>query len=770
MFYRGSTSSTTSTSTSISTSTSASVTSSSTPTAALPTPWQYYGCYIDGTNGRILDIQQPDNSELTVQSCVSNCRGLGYGIAGVEYGVQCFCDDFTRYNASLASESDCNMVCAGDISENCGAGNRINIYSNATLQIYQPPAAQTSGLPGNWTYQGCLYDDAVNRTFPYQIEFQENNTAANCLNLCAEFGYGAGGMEYGEQCFCGDQANVIAMGNQFMPETDCNMPCSGNASQICGQGNRISFYNWTGAPLESWSFATGPAAGQYEFLIGGPLIPLITTVGLNNKIVYMEKFGTEPANNSTGTYELDLTLLDNYTAAWRPMHVKSDIFCSAGLTLPDKAGRQVNIGGWANDATYGIRLYTPDGSAGVWGVNDWQENVNELSLMAGRWYPTAMIMANGSILVVGGETGSNGPPVPSLEILPRPVGVTEPLYCDYLNRTDPYNLYPYLAVLPSGGVFIAYYNEARILDETTLQTSQVLPNIPGAVNTFLAGRSYPMEGTAMLLPQHAPYTDPLGIIICGGSTIGPEIALDNCVSIEPEVPNANWTIERMPSKRVISSMVALPDGTYLILNGGQQGFAGFGLATEPNHNAVLYDPTKPFHNRMTVMANTTIDRLYHSEAILLPDGRILVSGSDPEDVRFVQEYRNEVFIPPYLLNGVPQPKFTIVSNATDWTYSQEVTLEITAASADIKVSLLGAVSSTHGNSMGQRTIFPAVSCSGSTCTVTAPPNAHVCPAGWYMLYVLDNGTPSISQWVRIGGDPAELGNWPNLPDFYQPGM
>src|SRR2546429_5929615 len=43
-------------------------------------------------------------------------------------------------------------------------------------------------------------------------------------------------------------------------------------------------------------------------------------------------------------------------------------------------------------------------------------------LVKGRWYPTAMIMANGSILVVGGEEGSNGAPVPSLEILPLPSG------------------------------------------------------------------------------------------------------------------------------------------------------------------------------------------------------------------------------------------------------------------------------------------------------------------------------------------------------------
>jgi len=243
---------------------------------------------------------------------------------------------------------------------------------------------------------------------------------------------------------------------------------------------------------------------------------------------------------------LDLDLLSDFTAAWRPLHVKTDVFCSAGLTLPDKVGRQINVGGWANDATYGIRLYWPDGSPGVWGVNDWQENVDEVHLQAGRWYPSAMVMTNGSMLVVGGEEGSNGAPVPSLEILPLPHGAGT-LYCDYLNRTDPYNLYPYLAVLPSGGIFIAYYNEARILDEVTLETDRVLPNIPGAVNDFLGGRTYPFEGTAMLLPQHAPYTDPLTVIICGGSVPGPEIALDNCVSIQPEVPGANCTIERMAS-------------------------------------------------------------------------------------------------------------------------------------------------------------------------------------------------------------------------------
>ena len=89
-------------------------------------------------------------------------------------------------------------------------------------------------------------------------------------------------------------------------------------------------------------------------------------------------------------------------------------------------------------------------------------------------------------------------------------------------------------------------------------------------------------------------------------------------------------------------MVALPDGTILIINGAQQGKAGFGSATQPNLNAVLYDPTLPFGNRFSILNSTTIARMYHSEATLLPDGRVLVSGSDPLDKNFPEEYRIEV--------------------------------------------------------------------------------------------------------------------------------
>ena len=94
-----------------------------------------------------------------------------------------------------------------------------------------------------------------------------------------------------------------------------------------------------------------------------------------------------------------------------------------------------------------------------------------------------------------------------------------------------------------------YYNEARILNPDTLDVDVVLPNMPGSVNGLLAGRTYPMEGTAVMYPLHAPYTDPVTLLVCGGSNFGQ--ALDNCVSIQPEVENATWALERMVSSRFL---------------------------------------------------------------------------------------------------------------------------------------------------------------------------------------------------------------------------
>lgn len=116
-----------------------------------------------------------------------------------------------------------------------------------------------------------------------------------------------------------------------------------------------------------------------------------------------------------------------------------------------------------------------------------------------------------------------------------------------------------------------YYNEAIIIDEETLDIIKQLPNVPGSVSSAEGGRNYPWEGTylmasceeatadlaigsMMIMPQRAPYTDPLEILICGGSTPAPNAGIDNCVSIQPEAADPQWVIERM-----VSPLVTLPE-------------------------------------------------------------------------------------------------------------------------------------------------------------------------------------------------------------------
>ena len=218
-------------------------------------------------------------------------------------------------------------------------------------------------------------------------------------------------------------------------------------------------------------------------------------------------------------------------------------------------------------------------------------------------------------------------------------------------------------------------------------------------------------------------------------------------------------------------MVTLPDGTFLILNGALQGVAGFGLASNPNMEALLYNPALPVNQRVSKLNSTIVARMYHSEAILLYDGRVLVSGSDPQTAIYPEEFRVEVYHPPYLTDGRIQPTYTITD--TDWQYGQGYQIAVKlfqGSTTEMRVSLVAASSSTHGNLMANRILFPKVTCTGNACTVTAPPNVNVSPPGWYMLFVLDGPTPSQSQWVRIGGDPAKLGNWPSEAPFTPPGV
>ena len=75
---------------------------------------------------------------------------------------------------------------------------------------------------------------------------------------------------------------------------------------------------------------------------------------------------------------------------------------------------------------------------------------------------------------MGGEFGPNNPPNPTLEILPRIPGGDTQVFLDWLGRTDPNNLYPFLHVLPSGLIFVGVFTVLDYPESSLLIRCRVL--------------------------------------------------------------------------------------------------------------------------------------------------------------------------------------------------------------------------------------------------------------------------------------------------------
>jgi hypothetical protein len=92
---------------------------------------------------------------MTVEVCVNTCAAGNFTVAGVEFGVQCFCGYEIINAGSIASnQGDCSQPCGGNSAELCGGGNRMNVYNTGNLTVLGVPVPQTGGLDG-WTYRGC---------------------------------------------------------------------------------------------------------------------------------------------------------------------------------------------------------------------------------------------------------------------------------------------------------------------------------------------------------------------------------------------------------------------------------------------------------------------------------------------------------------------------------------------------------------------------------------------------------------------------------------
>ncbi|KAJ3317269.1 hypothetical protein HDV06_001814 [Boothiomyces sp. JEL0866] len=549
----------------------------------------------------------------------------------------------------------------------------------------------------------------------------------------------------------------------------CWTPAPAGMFNVPCYGTKIN--PWFGTPGSDPGIAlapTAPNAGQYNTLVTSPVAALgVAAIPTTNQLVYLERI-------SGGVWSTYHTyLMDIVSYKFTPLHVYTDIFCSGGVMMPD--GTVLNVGGWTGDPSLrGVRLLAIG--------DDWKQDASTLQLLVDRWYPTPVLLPNGNVWVIGGApSAAPGTNEPSAELLPTSTGlVNVPLLVNTINH----NLYPFVYYLAADAnqanpfIYIFAGASSQLFNPSSLTAFDSLPDIPSSSGRP-EYRNYPNSGSSAMLPVVANPDNtnpPVKILICGGSD-GTNLGLNTCATVTPSLgAKAAWTMETMPMPRVLCDLVALPDQTYLLINGATNGVGGFGAAQKPVLNPILYNPAAQAGKRFTILASTQVERLYHSEAILAIDGRVIVSGStpnqdsndDPTKVIHPTEKRIEAFSPPYLLNGVAAPQISAVSS-TLLGYNQQFTITTTLPSgktAGVTVSLINPGFITHNAHMGNshnvlliKSIVPAAN-GQYTITVMSPINSDTALPIYYQLWVVDNGKPCAqAQWVKLN---AAVTEWPKI--------
>ncbi|KAM7183562.1 WSC domain containing protein [Rhypophila sp. PSN 637] len=85
------------------------------------------GCVTEAQGGRTLGLAATASDDMTLEMCDTFCAG--YPLWGVEYGRECYCGNELRQGAEVVAKEDCDMLCAGNGLQLCGAGNRVMVYS-----------------------------------------------------------------------------------------------------------------------------------------------------------------------------------------------------------------------------------------------------------------------------------------------------------------------------------------------------------------------------------------------------------------------------------------------------------------------------------------------------------------------------------------------------------------------------------------------------------------------------------------------------------------
>jgi hypothetical protein len=465
----------------------------------------------------------------------------------------------------------------------------------------------------------------------------------------------------------------------------------------------------------------GPeTVGQFAPPVSWPLVPVHIATLNNVKIAVWDGF--DAALNSERIW-------DPATGQFDPIPSGRNLFCAAHITLPD--GRLFIAGGHieANVGLKDTHIYNPTNHSWFRGTD----------MARGRWYPTATTLPDGRILVVSGDNitlNAPGQPTPlknASETLPEIYNVDTNTWTPLPAGQRRMPLYPFMFLLPDGRVADTGPDlQTRTLNTTTGQWTNV-------TTSQVDGHSAVMYRPGKILKSGTwADVDYPGIV-----------ASNRAQTIDFNQANPTWQdTASMHHGRSYHTLTALPDGTVLASGGGSE-------SDGVDHSKAVFpvEIWNPDTGQWTEGASHQRARLYHSSALLLQDGRVLLAGGGAFGSA-INESNAEIYSPPYLFKG---PRPSISSAPTSINLGQNFTVNTPDAATVQKVALMRMGSVTHNFDMDQRFMNLNMTQSGAgTLSVDAPTNINIAPPGWYYLFAINGqGVPSTGAIIQIKKPSAD---------------
>jgi plastocyanin len=289
--------------------------------------------------------------------------------------------------------------------------------------------------------------------------------------------------------------------------------------------------------------------------------------------------------------------------------------------------------------------------------------------------------------------------------------------------------YPLSYLLPDGRVFVyaATIGKTRILDV--------------AARTWTVADASPVTNGSSVMYR------PGKVLASGGGVRGPaSVAQTRAAVADPAGGAPLWrNTTPMGFQRYDHNLLVLPDGQVLAVGGSV-------LVNQESRTGVLAaELWNPETETWTVMASMAAPRMYHSTALLLPDGRVLAAGGgrlgSAED-----HFSAELYSPPYLFRG---PRPLITGAPSTMAYGAAATVQTPDAATIASVALIRLGSVTHTLDMDQHYVPLPFTAAAGEVAVQSPASASLAPPGYYMLFLVNgDGVPSTAGMVRLGGAPA----------------